>query len=310
MMVSMGMAVMVAMVIVVMRVVMVVVVVPGAHGPVSLSCHLADALTKIVARATAMALQGLVPFVPLQQVDVNCRMPAALSITIPAHNEERFIGKCIESVFRSAHKAQQAVEVVVALNRCTDGTQALAESLGARCVVEDTKCISAVRNAAIRASSAPAIVTIDADSWMSDDTIAAVMTHVNDPRYVGGGSMIYPERMSLGIFFSALTIIPYVFKHRLSYGMFWFSREAFEQLGGFDENMITVEDVDFALRLRALGRQRGQQYGTIWRHGITTSCRKFDMFGDWYLFKNPALVRGIFEGDRAAANHFFYDVDR
>ncbi|MBA4110180.1 MAG: glycosyl transferase family 2 [Leptothrix sp. (in: Bacteria)] len=240
---------------------------------------------------------------------MNAQQPA-LSVTIPAHNEERFIGRCIDSVFRSAQKAGQDVEVVVALNRCTDQTRLIAESMGARCVVEDKKCISAVRNAAIRASSAPAIATIDADSWMSENTVAAVMAHVHDPRYVGGGSMITPERMSVGLFFSAMTVLPYVIKHRLSYGMFWFMRDAFEQLNGFDESMVSVEDVDFALRLRALGRQRGQRYGTIWRHGITTSCRKFDTFGDWYFFKNPGLVRRIFEGDRAAADHFFYDVDR
>ena len=237
--------------------------------------------------------------------------PPTLSITIPAHNEARFIGRCIDSAFSSAQKAGQGVEVVVALNRCTDQTQAIAESLGARCVVEDKKCISAVRNAAVRASRAAAVVTIDADSWMSEGTVAAIMRHVNDPRYIGGGSMIKPERMSLGIFFSALSVLPYVIRHRLSYGMFWFMRDTFEALNGFDEGLVSVEDVDFAMRLRALGRQRDQQYGTIWRHGITTSCRKFDMFGDWYLFKNPDLVRRIFAGhDRAAADHFFYDVDR
>ncbi|MDO9004551.1 MAG: glycosyltransferase [Aquabacterium sp.] len=236
--------------------------------------------------------------------------PPALAVTIPAHNEERFIGRCVETVFHSAQKAGQSVEVVVALNRCTDQTRSIAESLGARCVAEDKKCISAVRNAAIRASTAPAIATIDADSWMSQSTVAAVMARVHDPRYVGGGSMIHPERMSTGIFFSALSVLPYVIRNRLSYGMFWFRRDAFDELKGFNEQLVSVEDVDFALRLQALGRQRGQKYGTIWRHGITTSCRKFDMFGDWYLFKNPDLVRRIFAGDRAAADHFFYDVDR
>jgi glycosyltransferase involved in cell wall biosynthesis len=242
-----------------------------------------------------------------------CPAPGAkpvLSVTIPAYNEARFIGRCIESVFASAQKSRQLVEVVVALNRCTDQTQSIAESLGARCVVEDKKCISAVRNAAIRASTAPAIATIDADSWMSDKTVAAVIAHVYDLRYVGGGSMIHPERMSMGLFFSAMTVLPYVIKHRLSYGMFWFLRDTFDELNGFDETMASVEDVDFALRLRALGRRRGQKYGTVWRHGITTSCRKFDTFGDWYFFKNPDLVRRIFKGDRAAADHFFYDVDR
>jgi hypothetical protein len=65
------------------------------------------------------------------------------------------------------------------------------------------------------------------------------------------------------------------------------------------------------LRMKALGQQRGLRYGTIWRHGITTSSRKFDQFGDWYLFKNPRLVKQIFSGqDRAAADHFYYDINR
>jgi glycosyltransferase involved in cell wall biosynthesis len=238
-------------------------------------------------------------------------MNPALSVTIPAHNEARFIGKCIESVLESARHARQAVEVVVALNRCTDATQQIAESLGARCVVEDKKCIASVRNAAVRASTAPAIATLDADSWMSPHTVSAVLRKVHDRRYIGGGSLMKGERMSLGIAFSVLSVLPYVAQHRVSCGMFWFLRETFETLNGFDENRISVEDLDFALRMKALGAQRQQRYGTVWRHGITTSCRKFDTFGDWYLFKNPALVKQIFTGkDRAAADHFYYDVKR
>jgi glycosyltransferase involved in cell wall biosynthesis len=90
-------------------------------------------------------------------------MTFALSVAIPAHNEERYIARCIDSVRTSAALAGQPVEVVVALNRCTDRTREIAQSLGARCVVNDTKCIAAVRNCAVRATSAPAIATLDAD---------------------------------------------------------------------------------------------------------------------------------------------------
>ena len=238
-------------------------------------------------------------------------MTPVLSIGIPAHNEARHIGRCIESVMTSAHRAGQPVEVCVALNRCTDRTQAIAESLGARCVVEDTKCIAAVRNAAVRAGSAPAVVTLDADSWMSARTVEAVLAHVNDPRYVGGGASIWPERWSLGIFITGLMVLPHVVKHRVSAGLFWFPRDTFEALNGFDERLVSVEDLDFALRLKAFGKTRGQRFGTLWRHGITTSCRKFDTFGDWYLVRHPDLLRRIFTGkDRAAADLYYYDVDR
>ena len=238
-------------------------------------------------------------------------MKPILSLAIPAHNEEKHIARCVESIVSSARYASHPVEIVVALNRCTDRTRDIAESLGARCIVEDTKCIAAVRNAAVRASTAPAVATLDADSWMSPNTIAEIITRVYDARYVGGGSMVKLERWSVGIAFSLLAIAPYLVGPRVSIGMFWFLRESFDALGGFDETMVSVEDLDFAVRLKVHGQSRKQRYGTIWRNGITTSCRKFDQFGDWYLFRNPRLVKAIFGGrNRGAVDHFWYDVGR
>ena len=238
-------------------------------------------------------------------------MKPVLSVAIPAHNEEKYIERCIESITLSARMAAQPVEIVVALNRCTDRTQEIAESLGARCVFDDTRCIAAVRNAAVRATSAPAVATLDADSWMSKNTVAQVIKYVQDPRHIGGGTAIKPERMSVGIFFSLLVVAPYLVKRNVSAGMFWFERESFDAINGFDESLVSAEDLDFALRLKAFGRSRGKRFGTIWRHGITSSCRKFDTFGDWYLFRNPRLVNELISGtNRRAADHFYYDIER
>lgn len=238
-------------------------------------------------------------------------MKPILSIAIPAHNEEKYIARCLESIVRSARLAGQPVEVVVALNRCTDRTQEVAESLGARCIVEEAKCIATVRNAAVRATSASAVATIDADSWMSLNTVSAVLKHVYNGRFIGGGTAMKLERMSVGIFFSLLALAPYLMKKRVSSGLFWFLRETFEAVGGFDDSLVSAEDIDFAVRLKAYGRARGKRYGTLWRHGITTSCRKFDQFGDWCFARNPHLVKAICEGrNRQAVNHFYYDVER
>ena len=238
-------------------------------------------------------------------------MKPVLSVVIPAHNEEKYIGRCIESILSSVQEAGQPVEIVVALNRCTDRTRTIAESLGARCVINDTKCIAAVRNEAVRGTSAPAVATLDADCWMSKNAVSEILKHVYDPRLIGGGTAIRPERISIGIFFSLLAIAPYVIKRSVSTGMFWFLRESFEAVGGFNESLVSVEDVDFALRLKAFGEAKGKRYGTIWRNIVTTSCRKFDKFGDWYLFRNPRLVKEIFTGkNRRAADHFYYDVER
>ena len=234
-----------------------------------------------------------------------------LSVAIPAHNEERYIGRCIESILESSRQAAIPVEVVIALNRCSDSTRSIAESLGASCVVEDRRCIAAVRNTAVRASSASAIATLDADSWMASGTVLTVLDHLDDQRYIVGGTIIWPERFSLGIFFSLLTVAPYVIKRGVSAGMFWFSRETFNAVGGFNEDLLSAEDIDFGQRLKAFGQTEGRKYGTIRRNGITTSCRKFDQFGDWYLFRNPRLVKEIFTGkNKQATDHFYYDAER
>lgn len=238
-------------------------------------------------------------------------MQAALSVVIPAHNEASTIANCIQSILASAQNAGKSIEIVVALNRCSDGTQEIAEALGARCVIENAKCIAAVRNTGVRASMAELIVTIDADSRMQQQTIAAIFKHLENPRFIGGGAIVRPERMSIGILFSLLAIAPYVIRAGVSTGMFWCSRQTFVAVGGFNEELVSAEDIDFALRLKSYGHHLGRKYGTIFRHGIITSCRKFDKFGDWYLWLNPQLVRALFSGrHQQAANHFYYDVDR
>ena len=99
--------------------------------------------------------------------------------------------------------------------------------------------------------------------------------------------------------------------HRVSGGLFWCLRKDFEAIGGFNENWVSVEDLDFAKRLKSHGRNQGKRFKTITKAHIVTSCRKFDMFGDWYLIRNPGFVWRIFTGkSQKDADSFYYDVDR
>ncbi len=98
-------------------------------------------------------------------------------------------------------------------------------------------------------------------------------------------------------------------KARISGGMFWLYKRDFEAIGGFDESHVSLEDHYFALKLKAYGKKKKLKYGTIMQGHITTSCRKFDQFGDWYLLRNPKLVKELFKGtNQKAANGFYYDV--
>ncbi len=238
------------------------------------------------------------------------------SIIIPAHNEENYIGECLESVKLAEKEVPDCrVQIIVMANRCTDKTAEISEKFGAQVIDNQDKCISMIRNAGVRAAQGDIIVTIDADSRMSKGSLKEIAEMLESGKYVGGGTSSKFERVSLGILCSgayvAVNLIPIMWKNKaaLSGGMFWCYKRDFEMIGGFDESLISLEDMDFAARLNKLGVNRGQKYGTLKKSYILTSSRKFDEFGDWYLIKNRKLTKRIFTGkDREAADGFYYDV--
>ena len=240
----------------------------------------------------------------------------SFTVVIPAHNEEKYIGKCLRAVKNAAkYVGPKNVEIIVVANRCTDKTAEIAEHYGARVLKNDDKCIAAIRNTGVNAANGEIVVTIDADSMMTKYSLAEIKSMLRSGRYVGGGTNSLFDRMSLGIAFSSMyvmiNLIPLMIKSGgyLSGAMFWSYKRDFEAIGGFDESLVSLEDMDFAKRLRKLGADRGQKYGTLRRSCVITSSRKFDEFGDWYLIKDRKLTKRIFTGkDRAAADKFYYDV--
>jgi glycosyltransferase involved in cell wall biosynthesis len=235
------------------------------------------------------------------------------SVLIPARNEDRYLPDCLQAIQKAAEAvpAPNPVEVIVALNRCTDRTEEIALGYGAKIVHEDQRNLAQIRNAAARAATGEIIVTIDADSRMTPNMLTEIDRLLRTGRWIGGGVMVLPERWSLGIAATAVLLSAAMFRHRVSGGLFWCRREDFEAIGGFDERWVSVEDLDFAKRLKAHGKRQGKRFTTIMKAHIVTSCRKFDLFGDWYFVRNPAVVRRIFSGrSQEDADRFYYDVER
>lgn len=235
-----------------------------------------------------------------------------ISVLVPAHNEQHWLPACLDSIEVAAARVDEPVETVVCLNRCTDATESIARERGAMIVREDAKNLSKIRNAAAGAARGDTLVTIDADSRISPGMLAEVRRRLATGRVIGGGvARVYPDRWSLGIICSGLLVAPFVFCHRVSCGMFWTRASDFWAIGGFNEELVSVEDVDFAVRLKRQGKAGGKRFGHIWREHLTTSCRKFDWFGDWFLFKNPTILWRAFKGnDQEIADRIWYKARR
>jgi glycosyltransferase involved in cell wall biosynthesis len=232
-----------------------------------------------------------------------------ISLVVPAHNESDHLPACLVAARHAAQRLGSPVEIIVVLNRCTDDTHDIALRHDCVIVREDAKNLALIRNAGAAAATGDIMVTCDADSRMHPETFREIARLLATGKFVGGGALVLPERWSAGIVASALSILPYLALTGVSFGLFWCHRHDFEAIGGFDARYISVEDVDFARRLKAHGRASGRRWGTLLRAPLVTSCRKFDQFGDWYLFRNPGFVRKVFRGDdREAADRFWYDA--
>lgn len=234
------------------------------------------------------------------------------SILVPAHDEQAYIEACLASIEASARPYEGHVETIVALNRCTDRTEEIARTHGAAVVQEDARNLAKIRNAAARVARGEILVTIDADSTMSSNMLTEIDRALARGDTVGGGVPLIPDRLSPGIVLTWLMLAPYaLIRYRVSGGLFWCRREDFEAIGGFDESMVSGEDLDFAVRLKAYGKAHGKPFKTLWGTSIHTSCRKFDAFGDWYLVLRPGLIRTILRGeDQNVADAYYYDLER
>ncbi len=180
-----------------------------------------------------------------------------VSIVIAAHNEEHFLPRCLDSVRNASDVFGESVEIIVVCNRCSDQTESIARRYGCETLADDSRCLARIRNRGVARASGEIIITIDADSWMTPGLIRDVVGKLRYGRYVGGGTWIYPERISLGIVCSLLVVAPFVAFRGVSAGLFWFRKRDFDIVRGFDESLVSAEDLEFALRLKALGKKTG-----------------------------------------------------
>ncbi|MBP1083244.1 MULTISPECIES: glycosyltransferase [Bacillus] len=239
----------------------------------------------------------------------STREKVKFSIIIPAHNEEKYIGKCLDSILEAAKRCEGKVEIIVVLNRCTDKTEKIAKSYNCITIKNNDKNLSKIRNAGAKIARGEILVTIDADTRMTPKMLDKADKYLSSGRYIGGGVSGTFDRRSLGITVSFLSLaIPVYLKYGTkSVGIFWCYRKDFEAINGFNEKIFMGEDIDFALRLEKLGEKRNKRYGTI-HFGMITSSRKFDRYGDWYLMENPKLREAYLKGtDSALAKEYYYD---
>lgn len=193
-----------------------------------------------------------------------------LSLIIPAHNEERWLGATLEAAKAALDGAGIAErELIVVDDASTDRTADIAREHDVKVVASDKRNIAATRNAGAAASTGERLLFVDADTIVSAAALEAVM-RAFDGGTIGGGARLKWDRsvrLSADLVLHGWNMLSSA--AALPAGGFFFARrDAFERIGGFDESIYVSEEIWLGLELHKLGPVR------IIEPKVVTSARK------------------------------------
>jgi glycosyltransferase involved in cell wall biosynthesis len=204
-----------------------------------------------------------------------------ISVVVPAHQEEAWIGRTLEALV-----AATPFEVVVVANGCTDATAAVARARGARTIEIPVAGVSRARNLGARTAAGDVLLFLDADTVLAPGALEAIAAAV-PARADYGTCRIRPDVRSAP---AVVTTTLLAWGHRLvgtSLGVLFCTRALFERSGGFDERLVAGEDNDLNARFRRLGGRRVY----LGRIDAFTSMRRFERLG--YARTNVAWLVGF-----------------
>src|SRR5690554_3348158 len=99
-----------------------------------------------------------------------------ISVIVPAHNEEKYISQCLESLTTQDYP-KNLYEVIVVDNNSADKTSEIAANFDVKIIQQSTGPVGAVRNAGAEKAQGEYLAFIDADciaspNWLSQGAAA------------------------------------------------------------------------------------------------------------------------------------------
>jgi glycosyltransferase involved in cell wall biosynthesis len=215
-----------------------------------------------------------------------------ISCIIPAFNEEKLIGACLDSIIRNSRG--RFCEIIVIDNASHDRTSEIAQARrGVKVIREERKGLSFARECGRAAANGDFIAYIDADSRMPEgwiDNLDLAFRQHREAVCISGPptyfDVTFLQKLFLRILWWTAAPLTYRLVGYMVYGAhFVVKKEAIDEIGGFDCNIeFFGEDTDFARRLKATG-----EVIFCMRFRIVTSARRFKAHG----FLNTSLTYGF-----------------
>lgn len=213
-----------------------------------------------------------------------------ISIVIPAYNEVNYLGRTLESIQKLDTKDWQ-VELLVVDGGSTDKTDEIAKSYNAKVVIIPHRGIGFARQKGLEHATGDIVVFTDADSIVPSDWLTVHVEALQKPDVVlsYGSFKVKDGSLSYKLFINFFQyygwfITHYLLKLTLSVGQntaFW--REKALAIGGFNQNLRIMEDLDFSQRLSKIGK-------TVYHPNLIVYASGRRSKEGWRFFTRTALV--------------------
>lgn len=180
-----------------------------------------------------------------------------VSVVIPAFNEEEMIAQCLESIKRGDYPKER-YQIIVVDNGSQDRTREISRSHGAVVWEDRDKKVSGLRNLGAFHAIGDLLAFVDADCMVAENWLSEGARYFFNEEVVAWGAAPLPPEDSTWVQeiwycvrkakFSIQTV------EWLESMNLFLRKKDFEKIGGFSENLVTAEDVDFCYRLSVLGK--------------------------------------------------------
>ncbi|MFI0978210.1 glycosyltransferase [Streptomyces sp. NPDC021093] len=220
-----------------------------------------------------------------------------LTVVIPAHNEATYLPRYLPTVLASLAQWEAASgergEVIVVDNASTDATADMAASFGVRVISEPVRSISRVRNAGATTARSPRLFFTDADVALPTEALKAAVTAMDSGAVGGAIPPLYtPDRLGARLLCAYWD--HYRTRHGGAQGVAQFATAtAFETIGGYREDLLMSEDVDFFARLTTHGRATNAPVKILDDLRVRPSTRRYDQWSSLRMlwWQNPVTAR-------------------
>lgn len=179
-----------------------------------------------------------------------------VSLIIPAYNEEKYIEKTLKSVKNQSYKK---MEIIVVDNNSTDKTNEIAKKYADKVVVEKRKGVSKARNRGAKEAKGEILIFVDADTQLEKKCVENIVkAFMKDRDLVCAAGFVLTRGKILHELVYALTSLGVWLLTYLKpqfYGIiFGCRKKAFEKVGGFNEDLVTCEDLELTKKLSKIGK--------------------------------------------------------